>query len=244
MQTGATRSSWLKVGGTIFGLFIALLVLVRSLEFFWAYQTFVWIFNVIRSSTGLDRGLAYPLAVFCTVVFYLSIPSIVVFLLTRQRLREGFLILGVGLPLLLLLLYVLGRGVYFDPLTGAPVKYYHIDRTGNIEIASQDGFDPKTGDRLRPVTRDIALKYEEQRRSPRGGGVGGWMDGISHRGLFWGLGGFLLLATLVSPIVQERAIAKAAWRSTWFFLLLWLADWLIWGGGMTLIGPYLRTLAK
>lgn len=244
MQTGGTRSSWLKVGGTIFGLLLAVLLLVRFLEFLWVYHTFAWIFNGIRSSTGLDRGLAYPLAVFFTVVFYLSIPSLVVFLLTRRHQREAFLLLGIGLPLILLLIYVLGRGVYFDPITGAPIKYYHIDHQGNIHIASQDGFDPTIGDRLRPVTRDIVIKYEERRRSARGGGIAGWIDGLSRRGLFWGVGGFLLLATLGGPIIQEKAIAKAAWRATWLFLLLWLGDWLIWADGLATVGVYLRTLAQ
>ncbi len=242
MAIDTQRSSWLKVGGTIFGLFLGLFLLMRFLEFFWAYQTFVWISNSIRSSTGLDRGLANPLAVFLTVVFYLSIPSLVVFLLTRQRTREAFLLLGVGLPLILLLMHVLGRDVYFDPSTGAPLKYYHVDHLGKIDVASQDGFDPKTGDRLRPVTRDTVLKYEAQRRSTGDGGIGSRIDSISRRGLFWGMGGFLLLATLVSPIIQEKAVVKGAWRSTWLFPLLWLADWFIWGDGLATIAAYLRAL--
>lgn len=244
MEIDEKRSSWLKVGGTIFALFVALVLLVRFLEFLWVYHTFVWILNGIRSTTGLDRGLAFPLAVFFTVVFYLSIPSLVVFLLTRRRQREAFLILGVGLPLILLLMYALGRDVYFDPLTGTSIKYYHIDHMGKIHIASQDGFDPKTGDHLRPVSRDIVLKYEAQRRTARGEGIGGWIDGISRRSLLWCVGGFLLLATLVSPIIHEGAIAKATWRSVWLFLLLWLTDWCIWGDGLATMAAYLHTLAK
>jgi Uncharacterised protein family (UPF0175) len=89
-------------------------------------------------------------------------------------------------------------------------------RHSQVEIFSQNGFHPKTGERLRPITRDIVVKHEEQRRSPRDRGTGNWLPNlgnVSPRGLFWGLGGFLLLSTFVGPFVQEKAVAKAAWRS-------------------------------
>jgi hypothetical protein len=247
MAFDARYPAWIKIGGGVLVGVIALFFLVRAAEFFWIYQVYSWTFDAIRSGTGLDAGLARPLAVLLTVAIYLSVPTIGIFLLTRQRQREALLILGLGLPLLLLLMYLLGRDVYFNPLTGQPVKYYHIDRAGQVEVFSQDGFHPKTGERLRAITREIVVKYEAQRRSHRGRGNGSWppsLGDVPSRGLFWGLGGFLLLATFAGPIVQEKAVAKAAWRSVWLFLLLWLADWFIWGGGLTAVGEALKTLPK
>lgn len=245
MDFNARCPAWIKIGGsTLVGL-ITLFFLMRAVEFFWVYQVYVWVLNGIRSSTGLDSGLARPFAVLLTVAFYLSVPTIGIFLLTRRRQREALLLLGIGLPLILLLMYLLGRNVFFNPLTGDPVKYYHVDRGGLVEIFLQDGFHPKTGERLRPITREIVVKYEEQRRSPRGRSTGNWppsVGNVSPRGLFWGLSGFLLLATFAGPIIREKAVAKAAWRSVWLFMLLWLADWVVWGEGLAAVSEFLKTL--
>jgi hypothetical protein len=100
---------------------------------------------------------------------------------------------------------------------------------------------------LRPITRDIVVKYEEQRRSPRDRETGNWLPNLGNvlpRGLFWGLGGFLLLSTFAGPIIQEKAMANAAWRSAWLFMLLWLADGLIWGEGLAAVGGLLKRLPK
>jgi hypothetical protein len=247
MDFNARCPAWIKIGGSVLVGVITLFLLVRAVEFFWVYQIYVWILDGIRSGTGLDSGLARPFAILLTVAIYLSVPTIGVFLLTRQRQREALLLLGIGLPLILLLMYLLGRNVFFDPLTGDPVNYFHIDRGGQVEIFSQDGFHPKTGEHLRPITREIGVKYEAQRRSPRGWGTGSWppsMGDMSSRNLFWGLGGFLLLATFAGPIVQEKAMVKAAWRSVWLFMLLWLGDWFIWGGGLAAVGESLKMLPK
>ena len=111
-------------------------------------------------------------------------------------------------------------------------------------MASQDGYAPTIGDRPRSVIRDIVITYEAQQRSVRDGDIGSWIGGTSRRGLFWGVGGFLLLATLAGPIIQQQAIAKAAWNATWLFVSLWLADWLLWGDGLATLGVYLRTLSR
>jgi len=247
MAFNARYPAWVKIGGGVLGGAMALFLLVRAAEFFWVYQIYAWTFDAIRSSTGLDGGLARPLAILLTAAIYLSLPAIGIFLLTRQRQREAFLILGLGLPLLLLLMYLMGRDVYFSPLTGQPVKYYHIDRAGRVEIFSQDGFHPKTGERLRPITPEIVVKYEAQRHSPKGRGSNAWPPSpgdVPPRALFWGLGAFLLLATFASPLVQERAVAKAAWRTVWLFVLFWFVDWFIWGAGLAAVGGALKALPK
>lgn len=247
MDFNARYPAWIKIGGGVLVGVIVLFFLVRAAEFFWAYQIYAWTFDAIRSGTGLDSGLARPIAILLTVAIYLSIPTIGIFLLTRRHQREAFLILGLGLPLVLLLMYLLGRGVYFNPLTGQPVKHYHIDRAGQVEIFSQDGFHPKTGERLRPITPEIVVKYEAQRHDPKGRGSGSWppsLGNVSSHGLFWGLGGFLLLVTFAGPIVQEKSVAKAAWRVVWLFMLFWLADWFVWGDGLAAVGEALKTLPK
>jgi len=244
MAFGTKYPPWLRIGGGVLVGVTALFFLARAVEFFWVYQVYMWVLNGIRSGTSLDAGLARPLAILLTVAVYLSVPTIGVFLLTQRRKREALLLLGIGLPLILLLMYVLGRNVYFNPLTGDPAKYYHIDRGGLVEIFSQDGFHPKTGERLRPITREIVVKYEAQRRSLGARSPGNWppsLGNVPPRGVFWGLGGFLLLATFVGPIVQEQAVAKAAWRSVWLFMLLWLADWVIWSEGLAAVNAFLKT---
>lgn len=65
-----------------------------------------------------------------------------------------FVVIGV----FFLFIYFGGKDTYFDPTTGKPLKYYSISPIGQYKFYSQPGFDPETGDSLRPVTKDVILK--------------------------------------------------------------------------------------
>ena len=53
----------------------------------------------------------------------------------------------------------LSKNVFFNPNTGAPLKYYSITPDGEYKFYSSGGFDPVTGDTLKIVTKEIVLKY-------------------------------------------------------------------------------------
>ncbi len=56
-------------------------------------------------------------------------------------------------------------GTYFDPATGAPLKNYHKDDTGKIELFPIDvRYHPKWRTRLELITPAIVKEYEEQQK--------------------------------------------------------------------------------
>lgn len=59
--------------------------------------------------------------------------------------------------------YLLAPEVYFDRKTGQPVKYYSLRSDGTYKVFSDSGFDPETGDTLKPVTKEVIKKIMEQR---------------------------------------------------------------------------------
>lgn len=56
------------------------------------------------------------------------------------------------------------KGKYFNPLTGEAVTWYVIHPDYRIQLFSSPGFDPATGEILRPITLKIVQEYENQQR--------------------------------------------------------------------------------
>jgi hypothetical protein len=56
-------------------------------------------------------------------------------------------------------------GEYFDQITGEPIVWYS-ERDGKIFLFSLPGHDPLTGNRLKPVTKEIASRFKERTTSP------------------------------------------------------------------------------
>lgn len=53
-------------------------------------------------------------------------------------------------------------GHYFDMVTGEPLVWYVERDNGKIELFSLPGYDPLTGEILKPMTKDIAKKFKDK----------------------------------------------------------------------------------
>jgi hypothetical protein len=53
-------------------------------------------------------------------------------------------------------------GPYFDPVTGAPLRWYYRWPDGRIELFTSHGFHPLFGDSLRIIDRSIAEEFHRQ----------------------------------------------------------------------------------
>ncbi|MEZ2140781.1 hypothetical protein AAE026_00530 [Bradyrhizobium sp. DN5] len=54
---------------------------------------------------------------------------------------------------------------FFDPITGkARVWYRRADKTGDFEFYDREGFDPRTGDALAVVSRDVIAAWQQYKR--------------------------------------------------------------------------------
>lgn len=51
---------------------------------------------------------------------------------------------------------------YFNSATGDPAVWYYETPDGTIELFDHPGFHPQSGQALKPITREVAAKYEKQ----------------------------------------------------------------------------------
>lgn len=58
-----------------------------------------------------------------------------------------------------------GPTQYFDHTTGEPLCWYYETSDGIIELYDHSGFHPKYGGELKPITQEIARRYERQLRN-------------------------------------------------------------------------------
>lgn len=140
---------------------ILLIALVTGANILFFWSIFAWIQSTIHSTTGLDVPLTKGLAalVMAAVVMFPLGKLFMAFMPIPQKNKGWYRsAIFIGIAVFFLFLYFGGQNTYFDPQTGKPLKYYSISPTGTYKFFSEPGFDPETGDTLKPVTRDIILK--------------------------------------------------------------------------------------
>lgn len=132
-------------------LFLVLLILAQVGMFFGIFH---WLEGVVRVSTGLDAMLAKAIAFLLLAVMFgtplggfvwsfLPIPQ-------KKKKQKRFIFLAV-IAVFFFGAYFSSRNVYFDPETGEALKYYSVDANGEYRFFSSEGYDPVTGEELRPV---------------------------------------------------------------------------------------------
>lgn len=157
------------------GLMIGIIVLVAiiavltgaNILFFWSI--FSWLHGQVQVMTGMDPQLAKGVAAIFMAIF-VAVPLGLMILSfspipfkNKGAYRSIFFLLAAGL---FLLTYFGGKDTYFNPKTGEVVKYYSIRPNGEYLFYSEPGYDPVTGDKLLPVTKDIISKSKGWYREP------------------------------------------------------------------------------
>lgn len=145
-------------------------VLFATGQIIFLIQIFAWIETKVRAFTGLDTLLAKGLAALImggllalplwTFFFsFLPIPQ-------KNKKEKRFAVMAI-FALMFIASFFASQRVYFNPDSGKPMKYYSIAPDGEYKFYSSDGYDPVTGDKLQPVTKEIAVKHASKKKAPK-----------------------------------------------------------------------------
>jgi len=56
------------------------------------------------------------------------------------------------------------KTTFFNPITGEPQAWYYRDSEGSFEFYDKDAFHPTTGEKLKPITKEVILEWKEYDR--------------------------------------------------------------------------------
>ncbi len=155
------------LGGITLGI-LAIIVsyivgVIISLVFY--FQLFGWLYDFIASftSTGfIGKSLT---ALVIALLFFLPLGKIVKSFLPgfpqANKKRYKALVFG-ALALVFFMGHWLRGNDFFDRETGVPLKYYSIHKDSSYHFFDKGGFDPDTGDTLKPATKYVLERYEER----------------------------------------------------------------------------------
>ena len=145
---------------------IALLSVLRAGFAFWLYS---YIGQWVTIRLGLDYYVAELLTVALTTAVMFMIPGFGSLIISRRkRLVSAGLVIG-GYMLMCALVYTVGRNVYFNRVSGEPLRYY-ADTPQVREFSFTPGFHPRYGIPFKPYTQSVVqeelrqMRLEEERR--------------------------------------------------------------------------------
>lgn len=141
-------------------IFVAIFIIFLQITTF--YGVFVFFETRVRVLTGYDtfivKGISFLLlALFFGTPFGGLIWS---FLPFPQKNKKGkrFIFLAI-IAVFCFILYFTSNGVYFNPNDGKPTRFYSVQPNGEYNFYSQEGYDPVTGDKLKPATKDAVSRH-------------------------------------------------------------------------------------
>lgn len=146
--------TWLR----IILLFVAGLILLAIIG---AFGEFQYLLRSFKSNAGMNPWIAKSIALIFLLAY--AYGSIILFSIRSHRRRRGLLVLVVTLLAFNGLMYGMTRSNLFHPSSGKAQKYYSVRPDGTYRLFDHSGFDPDTGDTLRPVTPDMAKLMEANR---------------------------------------------------------------------------------
>ncbi|MFH1161722.1 MAG: hypothetical protein V1696_00360 [Candidatus Jorgensenbacteria bacterium] len=152
----------------VFIVLAAFLLLIAAGQLVFFFEMFGWFQHQVRSLTGADVLIANGIAaVIMAIIFALPLLAFLrSFLPFPQRKRVMYRVSILSFfAILFFASYILSQDVFFDPDTGAPLKYYTIRPDGAYKFYSTGGYDAFTGDTLKRVTKEVVLRYSGFRDS-------------------------------------------------------------------------------
>ncbi|MEI6835786.1 MAG: hypothetical protein WCK59_03050 [Candidatus Falkowbacteria bacterium] len=155
--------SFLK-GLVVFAIILILVIVLLTggnILFFWS--VFEWLQGIIQVNAGLDAPLAKGVAAIAMgIIVVLPLWGIILSFSPIPQKNSGAyrLIAFLLIAAFFLLSYYAGKDVFFDRETGKAMKYYNIQPNGEYKFYSEPGYDPVTGDLLKPVTKEVISKFK------------------------------------------------------------------------------------
>jgi hypothetical protein len=142
---------------------LAVISILRAGLAFWLYS---YIAKWATVRLGLDYYLSELLAVAVTSAVMFMLPGIGFLILSRKKRFVGMITIIGGVALVSIMVYTVGREVYFNRVTGESLRYY-ADTPEGREFSFTPGFHPKYGIPFKPYTRE--MMNEELERGRRQG---------------------------------------------------------------------------
>jgi hypothetical protein len=143
-------------------IILAVVLLLLVLQILTFYGVFEYFESKVRIFTGYDTFIVKGIS-FLLLALFFGTPigglawSFLPFPQKNKR-RKRFILLAI-LALFCFILFFTSSGVYFNPNDGKPMKYYSIQANGEYKFYYQEGYDPTTGDELKPVNKVVMARY-------------------------------------------------------------------------------------
>ena len=151
-------------------IIISLLVLIAIGNIAFFVSIFNWVQHSIHIITGLDTPLAKGIAaLFLAAVVAFPLFGIILAFTPIPQENKGLYRAAVFIfaAIFFFFTYFGGKNTYFNPETGTPTKYYSIGFDGEYKFYSNPGYDPKTGEKLKIVTREVLEKIKKKPEPPK-----------------------------------------------------------------------------
>ena len=138
---------------------LLILLVVGQITIF--FQVFDWLVCKIRIASGLDIFLVKGIAVvLLALIIGTPISGLIWSFLPfpqKNKKRKRFIFLLI-LASVCFVSFFVTKDVYFNSETGEPIKYYSI-RNDKYEFSSSGGYDVITGQKLKPVIKEVVMKH-------------------------------------------------------------------------------------
>jgi len=156
--------------------FVVFIVLLATGNVIFLLQVFGWLENQVRVLTGLDTLIVKGIvALLMSLLFILPIGGFIWSFFPvpqKNKKTKRFTVMAI-FAVIFFASYLSSRNVFFSPETGEPLKYYSLAFDGGYNFYSSEGYDPLTGDKLIPISKDVIAKYMEKKSGINKDTVGG-----------------------------------------------------------------------
>ena len=142
---------------------VGIIMLVSILRVGFAFWLFSYIANWATIRLGLDYYMSEFLAVLLSSAIMYAIPGFGGLVISKRKRLVGNAVVVGGYLVVCLLVYTVGRNVYFNRVNGEPLRYY-ADTPDGREFSFTPGFHPRWGLPYRPYTQEVVNKEIEEQR--------------------------------------------------------------------------------
>lgn len=147
----------------VLAVIVGIIVLVSILRVGFAFWLFSYIANWATIRLGLDYYMSEFVAVLLSSAIMYAIPGFGGLVISKKKRLVGNAAVVGGYLVVCLLVYTVGRNVYFNRVNGEPLRYY-ADTPNGREFSFTPGFHPRWGIPYQPYTQEVVNKEIEEQR--------------------------------------------------------------------------------
>jgi len=158
-----TMNKWTKVGLILLILFLLFIPSIFILKGLAIHQIYSYYIDSVSSLTGLNKYLVKVAVILMIIPFLIGIKFFFFSPFNKIRRYIGAAIIVTIIVLYNLGLYGVTKNSYFEFSEGKVSKWYSSTPEG-IRFFDAEGYDPKYGKKLKPVTPEIIANLEKMKR--------------------------------------------------------------------------------